>query len=110
VSCSRNAGDGYQVFSHTSIAGPLVVLPGAPAAATIVANEDIDGGPLGVLSGAPAAATIVVDEDIDGGPLGVLSGAPAVATIVVDEGVDAGPPAYLSLHRSMCQLLQKRSW
>jgi hypothetical protein len=49
-------------------------------------------GPLGVLSGAPAAATTVVDEDIDGGPPGVLPGALAVATIVVDEDVDAGPP------------------
>jgi hypothetical protein len=27
-------------------------------------------GPLGVLSGAPAAATIVVDEDVDGGAPG----------------------------------------
>jgi hypothetical protein len=62
-------------------------------------------GPLGVLPGALAAATIVVDEDIDGGPLGVLPGAPAAVTIVVDEDVDGGPPAYLSLHRSMCQLL-----
>jgi hypothetical protein len=49
-------------------------------------------GPLGVLSGAPVAATIVVDRDVDGGPLGVLPGAPAVAIIVVDEDVDAGPP------------------
>jgi hypothetical protein len=50
-------------------------------------------GPLGVLSGALAVATIIVDEDVDGGPLGVLSGAPAAATIVVDEDVDGGPPA-----------------
>jgi hypothetical protein len=27
-------------------------------------------GPLGVLSGAPAAAIIVVDEDVDAGPPG----------------------------------------
>jgi hypothetical protein len=47
----------------TSTAGPLGVLPGAPAAATIIVDEDVDGGPLGVLPGALAAATIVVDED-----------------------------------------------
>jgi hypothetical protein len=29
-------------------------------------------GPLGVLPGAPAAAIIVVDEDVDSGPPGVL--------------------------------------
>jgi hypothetical protein len=49
-------------------------------------------GPLGVLSGASAVATIVVDEDVDAVPLGVLSGAPAAATIIVDEDIDAGPP------------------
>jgi hypothetical protein len=44
------------------------------------------------------------------GPLGVLSGAPASTIIVVDEDVDGGPPggAYLSLHCSTWQLLQKK--
>jgi hypothetical protein len=32
--------------------------------ATTKVEEDVDGGPLGVLPRAPAAATIVVDEDV----------------------------------------------
>jgi hypothetical protein len=92
---SRNAGDSpFQgIFSReTSIAGPLVVLLGAPAAATIVVDEDVGGGPPGVLSGAPTVTTIVVDGDVDGAPQGVLPGVPAAAIIVVDKDVDAGPP------------------
>jgi hypothetical protein len=40
----------------------------------------------------------------------VLSGTPAAATVVVDEDVDGWPPggAYLSLHSSTWQLLQKK--
>jgi hypothetical protein len=34
-------------FNQMSMAGPLGVLPGVPAAATIIVEHDVDGVPLG---------------------------------------------------------------
>jgi hypothetical protein len=86
------------------MAGPLRVLLAGPTAATIEAEEDVDGappggcymrvrqwpplklkkmsmvGPLGVQPACPAAATIE-EEDVDGGPLGVQPTSSAVATL-----------------------------
>jgi hypothetical protein len=86
------------------MAGPLRVLLAGPTAATIEAEEDVDGappggcymrvrqwpplklkkmsmvGPLGEQPACPAAATIE-EEDVDGGPLGVQPTSSAVATL-----------------------------
>jgi hypothetical protein len=56
------------------MAGPLRVLLAGPTAATIEAEEDVDGAPWGVLHAGPAVATTEVEEDVNGGALGGATG------------------------------------
>jgi hypothetical protein len=61
-------------LKKTSTMDPLGVPLIGPTAATIEAEEDVDGGPLGVLPVGLAAAITKAEEDIDGMPLGGVAG------------------------------------